>query len=76
MENSIKIKPARGKLGVLTPGMGAVSTSFVSGVYAVRKGYGKPIGYLTQMGTIRLGKRTDKRVPPLMIWCLGAVGHL
>ena len=45
------------------PGIGAVATTFVAGVYAVRKGDGKPIGSLTQMGTIRLGKRTDKRVP-------------
>ena len=58
-----EIQPAEGKLGVLTPGMGAVSTTFVAGVYAVRKGLGKPIGSLTQMGTIRLGKRTDKRIP-------------
>ena len=50
-------------MGVLTPGMGAVATTFVAGVYAVRKGYGKPIGSLTQMGTIRLGKRTDRRIP-------------
>jgi myo-inositol-1-phosphate synthase len=58
-----KIDPATGRLGVLTPGMGAVATTFVAGVYAVRQGHGKPIGSLTQMGTIRLGKRTDKRVP-------------
>jgi myo-inositol-1-phosphate synthase len=55
-------RPA-GKLGVLTPGMGAVATTFVAGVYAVLNGVGKPIGSLTQMGTIRLGKRTDKRIP-------------
>jgi myo-inositol-1-phosphate synthase len=60
-----QINPASGKLGVLTPGMGAVATTFVAGVYAVRKGNGKPIGSLTQMGTIRLGKRTDKRVPQI-----------
>jgi len=63
MEKGTKIRPAKGKLAVLTPGMGAVATTFVAGVYAVRKGDGKPIGSLTQMGTIRLGKRTDKRVP-------------
>jgi myo-inositol-1-phosphate synthase len=57
------IKPATGKLGVLTPGMGAVATTFIAGVIAIRKGIGKPIGSLTQMGTIRLGKRTDRRVP-------------
>ena len=63
MEKGTEIRPAKGKLGILTPGMGAVATTFVAGVYAVRKGDGKPIGSLTQMGTIRLGKRTDKRVP-------------
>ena len=63
MENKIQIKEASGKLGVLIPGMGAVSTTLVAGVYAVKKGLGKPIGSLTQMGTIRLGKRTEKRVP-------------
>jgi myo-inositol-1-phosphate synthase len=63
MEKGIEIRPASGKLGVLTPGMGAVATTFVAGVYAVLNGVGKPIGSLTQMGTIRLGKRTDKRIP-------------
>ncbi len=58
-----EIKPARGKLGVLLPGMGAVATTFIAGVEAVRKGLASPIGSLTQMGTIRLGKRTDDRVP-------------
>ena len=63
MDKRTEIRPADGRLGVLTPGMGAVATTFVAGVYAVRQGHGKPIGSLTQMGTIRLGKRTDKRVP-------------
>jgi myo-inositol-1-phosphate synthase len=58
-----EIAPARGKLGVMIPGMGAVATTFVAGVEAVRKGIAKPIGSLTQMGTIRLGKRTDARSP-------------
>ncbi len=57
------IKPASGKLGVLLPGMGAVATTFVAGVEAARQGIAKPIGSLTQMGTIRLGKRTDNRSP-------------
>jgi myo-inositol-1-phosphate synthase len=57
------IQPAKGKLGVLIPGMGAVATTFVAGVEAIRKGLAKPIGSLTQMGTIRLGKRTDGRSP-------------
>ena len=52
-----------GKLGVLIPGMGAVATTFIAGVFAVRRGLARPIGSLTQMGTIRLGKRTEKRVP-------------
>ena len=63
MAKETDILSANGKLGVLTPGMGAVSTTFVAGVCAVRQGHGKPIGSLTQMGTIRLGKRTEKRVP-------------
>jgi myo-inositol-1-phosphate synthase len=57
------IQPAKGKLGVMIPGMGAVATTFVAGVEAVRKGIARPIGSLTQMGTIRLGKRTDARSP-------------
>jgi myo-inositol-1-phosphate synthase len=59
------IQPAKGKLGVMIPGMGAVATTFVAGVEAVRKGIAKPIGSLTQMGTIRLGKRTDARSPKI-----------
>src|SRR5437763_1448878 len=58
-----EIQPAKGKLGIMIPGMGAVATTFVAGVEAVRKGFAKPIGSLTQMGTIRLGKRTDARSP-------------
>ncbi len=57
------IEPAKGKLGVMIPGMGAVATTFVAGVEAIRKGLAKPIGSLTQMGTVRLGKRTDARSP-------------
>jgi myo-inositol-1-phosphate synthase len=63
MKTAQEILPAHGKLGVLTPGMGAVATTFVAGVHAVRQGHGIPIGSLTQMGTIRLGKRTEKRIP-------------
>ena len=59
----IDIRPATGKLGVLMPGMGAVATTFMAGVEAIRRGMAKPIGSLTQMGTIRLGKRTDNRSP-------------
>ncbi len=58
-----KIAPPTGKLGVLLPGLGAVATTFIAGVEAVRRGAGLPIGSLTQMGTIRLGKRTDSRMP-------------
>src|SRR5512147_2570125 len=57
------IQPAEGKLGILLPGMGAVATTFMAGVQAIRTGLSKPIGSLTQMGTIRLGKRTDNRTP-------------
>jgi myo-inositol-1-phosphate synthase len=60
-----EIAPAKGKLGVMIPGMGAVATTFVAGVEAVRKGLASPIGSLTQMGTIRLGKRTDGRSPKI-----------
>jgi myo-inositol-1-phosphate synthase len=60
-----KISPAKGKLGVMIPGMGAVATTFMAGVEAVRKGIAEPVGSLTQMGTIRLGKRTDGRSPKI-----------
>ena len=60
-----KIAPVDGKLGVVLPGMGAVSSTFIAGVEAIKKGIAKPIGSLTQMGTIRLGKRTENRVPAI-----------
>ena len=63
MKNLKDIAPAKGKLGVLLVGLGAVSTTLIAGVHAVRKGLAAPIGSLTQMGTIRLGKRTDGRSP-------------
>jgi len=59
------IAPPKGKLGVLTPGMGAVSTTLMAGVELVRQGESVPVGSLTQMGTIRLGKRTESRVPKI-----------
>src|SRR5262245_9842932 len=62
---STKISSAKGKLGVMIPGMGAVATTFMAGVEAVRKGIAEPIGSLTQMGTIRLGKRTDGKSPKI-----------
>ena len=58
-----EIKPATGKLGIMIPGMGAVATTLIAGVEAVRRGMAKPIGSMTQMGTIRLGKRTEDRTP-------------
>jgi myo-inositol-1-phosphate synthase len=60
---SRKIEPAKGKLGILMPGMGAVATTFMAGIEAVKKGLGEPVGSLTQLGTVRLGKRTDNRSP-------------
>jgi myo-inositol-1-phosphate synthase len=57
------VAPATGKLGVMVVGLGAVATTFIAGVEAVRRGLAKPIGSLTQMGTIRLGKRTDNQSP-------------
>jgi myo-inositol-1-phosphate synthase len=60
-----EIQAPQGKLGIMIPGMGAVATTFVAGVEAVRKGIAKPIGSLTQMGTIRLGKRTDALSPKI-----------
>jgi myo-inositol-1-phosphate synthase len=59
------IAPATGKLGVVLPGMGAISSTFIAGVEAIKKGIAKPIGSLTQMGTIRLGKRTEGRIPQI-----------
>lgn len=57
------VKPATGKLGVLVPGLGAVGTTFIAGVKAIQKGLGSPTGSLTQLDTIRLGKRTENRKP-------------
>jgi myo-inositol-1-phosphate synthase len=65
MEKPAKIAPPKGKLGILTPGMGAVSTTFMAGVELVRKGKAHPVGSLTQLGTIRLGKRTDNNSPQI-----------
>ncbi len=65
MSTTTNIPPADGKLGVLLPGLGAVATTFIAGVMAARKGAGKPLGSLTQMGTIRLGKRTEGRTPTI-----------
>lgn len=59
------VLPATGKLGILIPGLGAVATTFIAGVEAVKKGIAKPIGSLTQMGNIRIGKRTEDRYPKI-----------
>ncbi|NIO22501.1 MAG: inositol-3-phosphate synthase [Candidatus Aenigmarchaeota archaeon] len=63
MPQKIEIKPAEGKLGVLLPGLGAVSTTFIAGVMRIRKGLSKPYGSVSQMQTIRLGGRDEKRYP-------------
>src|ERR1700676_5146502 len=63
MPTPVDIAPARGKLGILLVGLGAVSTTTIAGVIAIRKGLAKPIGSMTQMGTVRLGKRTEGRSP-------------
>ena len=62
-KDNVKIAPAEGKLGILIPGIGAVSTTFMAGIEAVKRGLGLPVGSLTQLATIRLGKRTDGRSP-------------
>lgn len=57
-----QIRNAEGKLGILIPGLGAVATTLIAGVEAVKKGLAQPIGSLTQMGNIRLGKRTENDI--------------
>ena len=64
-EDHVKIAPADGKLGVLIPGIGAVTTTFIAGVEAIKRGMATPVGSLTQLSTIRLGKRTDNRTPKI-----------
>ena len=63
MRRPSRIAPPKGTLGVLTVGMGAVATTFMAGVELVRRGKAAPVGSLTQLGTIRLGKRTESRAP-------------
>jgi len=65
VKKGAEIAPAKGKLGVLLVGLGAVSTTFIAGVEAIKEELAEPIGSLTQMGTLRLGKRTDNRVPAI-----------
>jgi myo-inositol-1-phosphate synthase len=57
------VRPAEGRLGVLCVGLGAVSTTLIAGVELIRRGLGEPVGSLTQLGTLRLGRRTDGRAP-------------
>jgi myo-inositol-1-phosphate synthase len=63
MKRPPQVEPAQGKLGILLPGLGAVSTTFIAGCLLARRGLGQPFGSLTQLATIRLGKRTDNRTP-------------
>jgi myo-inositol-1-phosphate synthase len=65
IQRGSEIKPAQGKLGVLLPGMGAVATTFIAGVEAIRRGLAQPVGSLTQLGTIRIGKRTENKNPKI-----------
>jgi myo-inositol-1-phosphate synthase len=65
LKKGVPVPPAHGKLGVLLPGMGAVATTFIAGVFAARRKLAVPIGSLAEMGTIRLGKRTDNNVPKI-----------
>jgi len=65
MSEARDIREPQGKLGVLMPGMGAVATAFMAGAELIKKGHAEPIGSLTQLGTIRLGKRTENRVPKI-----------
>jgi myo-inositol-1-phosphate synthase len=65
VQKGVEIAAPSGKLGVLIPGMGAVSTTFIAGVEAIKKSIAQPVGSLTQLGTIRLGKRTDRRSPKI-----------
>jgi myo-inositol-1-phosphate synthase len=66
--DAASIKPATGKLGIMIPGMGAVATTLIAGVEAVRRGFAKPFGSMSQMGTIRLGKRTEDNTPLIKDW--------
>src|SRR5258706_5624255 len=63
MKRPPQVQPADGKLGILLPGLGAVSTTFIAGCLLSRRGLGTPIGSLTQIATIRLGTRTENRTP-------------
>ena len=76
-KDNVQIAPAEGKLGVLIPGIGAVSTTFIAGIEAVKRGLGLPVGSLTQLATIRLGKRTEGRSPMIKDFVpLAGIGDL
>jgi myo-inositol-1-phosphate synthase len=60
---SPEVRPAQGRLGVLCVGLGAVATTLIAGVELIRRGMGEPVGSLTQLGTVRLGRRTEGRTP-------------
>jgi myo-inositol-1-phosphate synthase len=77
MTEAREILPPRGELGVLMPGMGAVATTLIAGVELVKKGLAEPVGSLTQLGTVRLGKRTENRIPKIKDFVpLAGVGDL
>jgi myo-inositol-1-phosphate synthase len=63
LKKGVDVQKATGKLGILLPGLGAVATTFIAGVFAARRGLQKPIGSMAELGTIRLGKRTDDTTP-------------
>ena len=65
MKKPTRILPAEGRLAVLLPGLGAVATTAIAGVMLARRGLAKPIGSLTQLGTIRLGSRRNERTPKI-----------
>ena len=65
MSEARDIQTPQGKLGVLMQGMGAVATTFIAGVELIKRDLAEPVGSLTQLGTIRLGKRTEDRVPKI-----------
>src|SRR3954469_204974 len=65
MKRPPQVQPAEGKLGILLPGLGAVSTTFIAGCLLARRGLGQPFGSLTQLATTRLAKRTHTRTPRL-----------
>lgn len=77
MQRPNSIPPASGKMAVFLPGLGAVATTFIAGCLLARSGKAPPIGSLTQLGTVRLGKRTENRIPSIAsLVPLAALGDL